>query len=185
MDPPVLSGHNFRLEPLREQQISDRYIGWLNNPEINRYLEVRFIHQTRETVAEYVRLFYGESEKYIWAIFSQESEQFIGTATLSLVSRIHGSGGIGFMIGERDYWGSGASEESLKLLIDFAFDQLGLRRLFAESCAPNHGMNFTFKKLGFSLEGKMRKGHYLSPGSYVDGYRWGILASEWREPQAR
>ena len=46
-------------------------------------------------------------------------------------------------------------------------------------------MNFTFKKMGFTLEGKMRESHYIRPGCYVDGYRWGILAGEWREQRAQ
>ena len=177
---PALSGKKFRLEPLKEVQVSDQYICWLNDPEVNRYLEVRFVPQTLETVIKYVKSFYGEAEKYIWGVYPRGADQYIGTATLSLINRTHGSGGIGFMIGEKEYWGSGASEESLTLLVGFAFDRLGLRRLSAETCAPNHGMNFTFKKMGFTLEGKMREAHYVNPGDYVDGYRWGILASEWR-----
>lgn len=121
----------------------------------------------------------------MWAVYPKDSHEFIGTATLSLISHIHGSGGIGFMIGEKAYWGSGASQESLGLIVDFAFNHLGLRRLFAETCAPNHGMNFTLKKMGFALEGKIRESHYLSPDCYVDGYRWGILANEWQNLRTR
>lgn len=177
----TLSGEYFRLEPLQEQHVSDRYVSWLNDTEINRYLEVRFVRQTLETVTKYVQSFYQETEKYMWAVYPRDSLDFVGTATLSSINRIHGSGGIGFMIGEKAYWGSGASQESLGLIADFAFNHLGLRRLFAETCGPNHGMNFTFKRMGFTMEGKMREAHYLSSDGFVDGYRWGILASEWRD----
>lgn len=180
----VLYGENFRLEPLKEQHVSDRYVSWLNDTEINRYLEVRFVRQTIETVTEYVKSFYQEIEKYIWAVYPRDRLDFVGTATLSSISHIHGSGGIGFMIGEKAYWGSGASQESLELIADFAFKNLGLRRLSGETCGPNHGMNFTFKRMGFTMEGKMREAHYLSSNRYVDGYRWGILASEWRDRRA-
>ena len=71
--------------------ITEEYIGWLNDPEVNQYLEVRFIHQTRATVTGYVESFYGEAEKYIWGIYAG-IDQFIGTATLALINRIHGSG---------------------------------------------------------------------------------------------
>lgn len=182
---PVLIGSNFRLEPLKVAEVNDRYVGWLNDPQINQYLEVRFVRQTLATVTEYVKAYNGDAERYMWGVYPDGEDEYIGTATLSLISHIHRSGGIGFMIGEKAYWGSGASQESLELLVNFAFDVLGLRRLFAESCAPNHGMNFTFKKMGFTLEGKMREGHYISPGCYVDGYRWGILASEWQERRAQ
>ncbi len=168
------------MRPFQEEDISDRYLGWLNDPEVNRYLDVRFVPQTYETVLPYVRSFYSNSERYFWGIHSNDDTAIIGTATLVNIQREHGTAGLGLMIGQRDYWGSGASAEAIELITGFAFDTLGLRRIGAETRAPNHGMNFTFKRLGFTLEGKRRQAFYIPPGEYVDQYSWGILADEWR-----
>ena len=175
-----LLGSQFSLIPFTEEHISDRYIGWLNDPQINRFLEVRLVHQTYETVLEFVQSFYGSTEKYMWGVYLNESSTMIGTATLYNINRHHGSAEIGLLIGEMDYWGKGASMEAIGLIAQFAFETLGLRRLTGGNYASNHGMNFTYKQLGFSLEGKLRQAYLLKPGIYVDGYRWGILAEEWR-----
>ncbi|MFC1874295.1 GNAT family N-acetyltransferase [Chloroflexota bacterium] len=187
-DLKTLVGSRFRLIPFQEEHISDTYIGWLNNPEVNRFLEVRHIHQTYETVLAFVRSFYGDTEKYMWSVYAKDINESIGTATLYNINRYHGSGEIGLMIGEKDYWGKGASDEAMELIARFAFQTLGLRRLTGGSYATNYGMNFTFKRSGFTLEGKLRQACLVSPGNYVDGYRWGLLVEEWQartQPAAR
>ena len=175
-----LKGGRFTLKPFTEKDISDRYIGWLNDPEVNRFLEVRFVHQTHETVLEFVRSFYGDSEKYIWEIYPNDSAEPVGTTTLYDIKRNHGTGEIGLMIGEMEYRGKGASNEAMELVLEFAFVTLKLRRATGGSISLNHSMNFTFKRLGFTCEGKQRAAWYVSPETYVDGFRWSILADEWR-----
>ena len=175
-----LEGEQYDLLPFTEELISERYIGWLNNPEVNQFLEVRFQTQTQETVRSFVRSFYQETEKYMWGIFPKGEVEPVGTATLQSISRHHGgSGEIGLMIGKKDYWGRGASMEAMKLVMRFGFMELGLRRFTGGCYAPNSGMSFTFKRLGFRLEGKLVKAFAVSSGQYVDGYRWGILREEW------
>jgi ribosomal-protein-alanine N-acetyltransferase len=175
----ILKGVQFSLIPFKAKHISDRYVGWLNDPEVNRFLEVRFVHQTNETVLAFVRSFYGGVEKYMWGIYPND-EDMVGTATLYSVNRDHGTAEIGLLIGETRYWGKGASAEAIQLMANFAFETLGLRRLTGGGYAANQGMTFTFKRLGFRLEGTQRRAYMSDSGTYVDGYRWGILADEWR-----
>ena len=178
--PAFLTGKKLYLRPLAPSDVTDAYVGWLNDPEVNRFLEVRLIPQTYETVLSYVKSYDANDKRYMWGIFPNHAAEPVGTATLYDINRTHGTGEIGLLIGEMACWGKGASGEAMELILAFAFDTLGLRRATGGSYALNHGMNFTFKRLGFSLEGKQRKAYAMSPGSYTDGYRWGILAEEWQ-----
>lgn len=180
-----LEGVKYRLAPLQVSQITDRYIGWLNQPEINRYLDVRFVPQDRETVSAYVRSFYGSEEKYIWGIYPKQhsaaAQDFVGTITLYLINRNHGSAYFGILVGEREHWGKGASTEAIRLLGDHTFGELGLRRLTAGTYAPNLGINFTLQKLGFRCEGKFKKAYRVDRESFTDGYFWAVLKDEWKD----
>lgn len=176
----VLAGPNYTLAPITDADITDKYLGWLNDPEVNRYLEVRFTPQTRETALAYVRSFYRDEEKYMWTIRPNGRPEPVGSITLAFFNRTHQTAEIGLMIGNRDYWGRGASTEALGLICEFAFERIGLRRLVAGSYAPNRGMNFTFKQLGFRIEGRLVQAFFLEPDSYVDGVRWGLLRDEWK-----
>ena len=176
----TLIGARYSLIPFKEDHITDRYIGWLNDPEVNRFTEVRHTHQTYQTVLEFVRSFYNDTEKYMWGIYPNDTNEPIGTATLHTVDRHHGSGELGLLIGEKDYWGKGASIETFELIAQFAFETLGLRRIGGGTYASNYGINFTMKMLGFTHEGTMRQGLAVSPGKYIDKYYWGLLGDEWK-----
>lgn len=180
----ILRGIQYSLLPFREDDISERYVNWLNDPEVNQFLEVRFTHQTFKTARSYVLSFYGPVEKYIWGIFpNHDLRLIIGTITLQEINRNHGSGEIGLLIGDKSYWGKGAARGAMELVIEFAFDKLDLRRVTGGTYARNHAINFTLRQIGYTCEGKLRKAYVLRPGERecVDGYRWGLLAEEWNK----
>lgn len=176
-----IEGRNLVLEPFDKSFITDRYVSWLQDPEVTKFLgRSREEPQSRETATEFVESFEGPVEKYMWAIVPRSVGDAVGTCTLYNIDRYNGLAEMGLLIGEKDYWGKGTSDETIELLAAFAFDRLGLRRLTAGSSAKNLGMNFTFKKLGFTLEGRLRESMRVGD-TFGDGYRWGLLAREWRE----
>lgn len=177
----VLTGRSFTLIPFKEEHICDRYIDWLNDPDVHRYLDVRhYLPQTYSDVAGYVRSFYGDTERYIWGIYPGGSGDPIGTMTLPRVIRRDGRAGLGFMVGEKSYWGKGAATEAIGLVTRFVFETLGLHRLYAETASLNARSNNLFKKLGFTLEGELRDSQIISPTVRADTWCWGLLAPEWR-----
>ena len=176
----AVTGAHFSLTPFTEKDVSDRYIKWLSDPEVNRFLEVRFTPQTPETARSFVRSFYSDAEKYLWGIRLCDTRELIGTATLHSISRRHGWGHFGLMIGDQQYWGKGASTEAFRMLAEFAFERIGLRRLTGGTYATNHAMNFTLRRLGFKREGTFRQAFWQDDGTYIDEYRWSLLADEWR-----
>jgi len=174
----LLSGDGIALKPFREEDATDRYVGWLNDPMVNRYLDVRFTPQTRVTGLAFVRSFQSEVEKYMWGIWPDGEDHPVGTATLYHINRTHGGAELGLLIGEKDLWGGRTASVVIGLIARHAFGPLGLRRLTGGTYAPHHAMNFLYRKLGFRLEGRLVKAHRLGE-EYVDGYRWAILAEEW------
>ena len=89
-----LIGNKYTLNPLTKDDISEEYIAWLNDPIVNRFLEVRHVHQTIETVTEYINGFYKDQEKYIWGIYSLDGIM-IGTISLFEFNRNHNSSAFG------------------------------------------------------------------------------------------
>jgi RimJ/RimL family protein N-acetyltransferase len=85
------------------------------------------------------------------------------------------------MIGNTLHWGKSASYGAMYAVINYAFNTLNLRKIYGGTYANNAGMNFTLKRLGFSLEGKLREAYYTEKNIYADGYRWGLLKKEWEE----
>jgi len=62
----------------------------------------------------------------------------------------------GFAIGST-FWGTGLFEESARLVLDFAFDVIGVRRLEARAAVPNGRGNGALRKIGAVQEGVLRR----------------------------
>jgi len=84
----------------------------------------------------------------------------------------------GFAIGSA-FWGTGVFQDSAELVIDFAFETLGVHRLEARAAVQNGRGNGALLKLGAVQEAVLRKS-LLNNGTYVDQVLYTILDEEWR-----
>jgi RimJ/RimL family protein N-acetyltransferase len=93
----------------------------------------------------------------------------------------------GFALGS-DYWGAGIFTDGAQLVLDFAFDVIGVRRLEAKAAVRNGRGNGALQKLGAVQEAVLRRS-FLRNGVYMDQACWTIFAAAWREvrsvPRAR
>jgi RimJ/RimL family protein N-acetyltransferase len=83
----------------------------------------------------------------------------------------------GFALGQA-YWGSGIFLAGAKHVVDFAFGQMGLRRLEARSAVQNGRGNGALNKLGAVLETVLR-GSFERNGEKLDQALWSIAAENW------
>jgi RimJ/RimL family protein N-acetyltransferase len=88
----------------------------------------------------------------------------------------------GFAIGSA-FWGSGAFMEGAKLVVDFAFDTIGVHRLEARAAVQNGRGNGALRKVGAVQEGTLRRS-FLRNGEYLDQALWSILDTDWRKAKA-
>lgn len=66
------------------------------------------------------------------------------------------------------------------LMLEHAFGELQLNKLFCEVLAFNTAVIQLHQKFGFRIEGILRGQHKVD-ANYVDIVRLGIFASEWEE----
>ena len=87
----------------------------------------------------------------------------------------------GFAIGS-EFWGTGIFNEAAELVLDFAFNALGVHRLEARAALCNGRGNGAIKKLGAEREGILRHS-FLRDGEFLDQVLWSILHDDWRKRQ--
>ncbi|MBI3047201.1 MAG: GNAT family N-acetyltransferase [Acidobacteria bacterium] len=85
----------------------------------------------------------------------------------------------GFALGS-PFWGTGLFMEGAQLLVDFAFDIVGIHRLEARASTRNGRGNGVLRKLGALPEGVLRRS-FLRHGEYHDQVLWAILETDWRQ----
>ncbi len=84
----------------------------------------------------------------------------------------------GFVLGAQ-FWGTGIFPEAARLVVEFAFDAIGVHRLEARAAVANGRGNGALKKLGAVQEGILRKSLFRH-GLYLDQILWTILDEDWQ-----
>jgi ribosomal-protein-alanine N-acetyltransferase len=86
---------------------------------------------------------------------------------------------MGYYLGA-GHTGSGSMTAAIALVLDHAFDTLGLHRIEANIQPANHASLAVVQRLGFTQEGYSRR--YLKiNGVWCDHTRWAMLAEDWAD----
>ncbi|PWW08641.1 RimJ/RimL family protein N-acetyltransferase [Paenibacillus cellulosilyticus] len=114
-------------------------------------------------------------EGYSFAVIRTEDGSFLGVVGLHLQQR-HNAAEMGYWTG-RPYWGNGYCTEAAARILQFAFEELGLNRVYAAAMTRNPGSYKVMEKLGMKHEGVLRS-HIRKGDTYEDLVYYGMLRSE-------
>jgi RimJ/RimL family protein N-acetyltransferase len=91
---------------------------------------------------------------------------------------------LGITVGNKVYWDQGVGSEALRVLMNFGFNTLNLRRISLRVFEYNPRAIHVYQKLGFIEEGRLRQSVFHD-GKYYDTILMSILKSEFsgREDQ--
>ncbi|MDO8442846.1 MAG: GNAT family protein [bacterium] len=162
-----LVGKNIYLRPVQVSDATKEYVSWLNDPEINQYLESRFARHTLKGLKKHIKKVSRDKKFVFLAIVRKDSDKHIGNIKLSILDKNHKLAEIGIMIGDKGSWGHGFAGEVIDLLTDFAFKKLKLHKIIAGAYEGNIGSIKTFVKRGYIIEGAQKK-HYFCNGRWMD-----------------
>jgi [ribosomal protein S5]-alanine N-acetyltransferase len=84
----------------------------------------------------------------------------------------------GFAVGS-DFWGTGVFQEGAALVLDFAFETIGVHRLEARAAVRNGRGNSALQKMGAVQECRLRNS-FLKNGEYHDQVLYALLDTDWR-----
>lgn len=114
---------------------------------------------------------------YDLAVTLREDGRFIGRLGLDIKAPERKIGELWFIL-ERSLWGRGLMPEAARRLVEFGFQEKGLRRIFLECDPRNIGAVRLAEKLGMQREGQLRECLWLK-GEWCDSLFFGLLAHEW------
>ena len=175
---PVLTGTGFTLRELRVSDAAS-LLAMLTTEEV-----ARFISPPPTTVEGFERfILWAQRERQAgnyacFAVVPAGLTTAVGIFQVRSLEPGFGTAEWGFALGSQ-YWGTGLFAEGSRLVLDFAFDVIGARRLEARAAVANGRGNGALRKVGAVQEGTLRRS-FLRNGQYHDQVLWGILAEDWR-----
>ena len=105
------------------------------------------------------------------------NEKIAGRIGIHHINRQHMIGEIGYWLAE-DMQGKGIIAKCCTTLLNHAFNELGLNRIELKCGLDNSKSRAIPEKLGFTLEGILRKAELLN-GQFIDLYLFSMLKEEW------
>ena len=177
--PIALHTERFILRTLTPADVSERWCGWAGDPDIMQPLNMPVRKSTREGLTKYVTQM-NNDRNYLIGIFAKTMGQHIGFYQID-VNKLHRTAGFNVVIGDKQYWGKNAVNETRASVLTEFFERRGVEKAWGQPLARNFPMIFNYKQQGWKLEGILR-GQCLSivDGSRIDQYQFGMLREEWR-----
>jgi len=178
MKTPFILGTQIYLRPLEREDLNERYLGWLNDPEANRYLESGIFPYTKDELEKFYEQVTRSPDQIILAIVDKETDQHIGNVKLGPINWVHRKATFGILLGDKQFWGRGIGTEATRLMVEYGFFRLNLRRIELGVYAEHDAAVCSYEKVGFRVEGKFRE-DLFHEGQYKDCLWMGLLRSEY------
>jgi len=172
-----LSSERLTLRPLKQDDVSPSYVGWLSDNEVNQFMETRHIEQTEQAIREFVDKQYSAQDTYLFGMFLKPSGQHIGNIKIGPVKSNHSVADISLFVGEKTCWGKGFASEAIRSVAEFGLKQLRLNKVSAVAYSVNQGSVRAFLNAGFKQEGLRRK-HYVLNGEAADVTEVGMVLED-------
>lgn len=175
----IIHGGRLRLRAVERADL-DKFHAWINDPEVTEGLALYLPMSMRDEESWFDGVAKRPPQEKPLAIECREGDgwKLIGNSGFFDIDSTARSGEIGIMIGEKSYWNKGYGTEAMTLLLKHGFETLNLHRIFLRVYASNPRAIRSYKKTGFTLEGRLREAVFKR-GRYDDVLIMSVLRSEW------
>lgn len=169
------TGEHVALRPL-EREDARIVAPWFNDREVVRSLiHMRPMSFSQE--ASFIAAHDSQAGDVLLGIMCRADDRLVGCTGLHQIEVVDRRATLGLVIGDRREWGKGYGSDAAKLMIEYAFQTLNLRRVELRVYEYNVRAIRIYERLGFKHEGRMRESKW-SEGRYWDTLFMSILRDE-------
>lgn len=130
--------------------ITDTYVSWINDNEVNKYLETRGDY-TLDLLKTYIEEQH-KNETFFWAIHLKDSKKHIGNIKIDPIHFETKTGDYGILMGDKSTWGKGYAKEATLKILDFAFNDIKLSKIKLGVIEDNVNAFKLYEKIGFKID---------------------------------
>ncbi|MHC5062113.1 MAG: GNAT family N-acetyltransferase [Planctomycetota bacterium] len=171
-----ITGWNICLRSLEKRDMELK-VKWYNDPQVNKTLILNEKLELAKSLEWFDRA-KNDDSRCDFIIETKDGEP-IGLTGLLGIDRMHGTAECFCVIGEKSFWGKGIGTRVHSLLLQWAFNEQNLHKIWAVVYTNNTAVLKLVKKLGFEIEGTLREEKHIG-GKRIDLLRIGVLRNEFR-----
>ncbi len=157
----IIQGDRIVLRKIKTSDTDDMF-EYSSNPETSKYL-LWSPHMSREVTKSTIGIIldgYKNGTFHDFAAVLKENGKMIGTVGFTSVDEANCCAEIGYVLNPK-YHGHGYATEAVKLLLNFAFCELGLNRIEARYMPENEASLKVMERVGMTCEGILRSRLYV------------------------
>ena len=161
------------LRPLEEKDIPGM-LEWMHDPELNRWFRFNAADMTEEKAEMFISGSFTQDHRH-YAV-ADENDEYLGTVSLEDIDRENGHALYAISL-RACAIGDGTAMDATKKILNVAFREIGLERVFLNVLSDNERAKHFYEKDGFSYEGCFRR-HLKLRGEWRDWDWYAILKDE-------
>lgn len=178
----MLYGDKVGLRPVEEEDLPN-LVRWRNDPQTRPKFYTPFLISISGQKKWYQGLLKDESRRY-FIIVRLEDDVPVGSIGLHLIDDYNRDAHTGPIMIDPMQRGGRLAADAVRTLMQYAFEELNLRRLYFEFLAANQATHQLTVKLGLRHEATARKAVFVN-GEFQDVIHMALLREEWQASQRR
>lgn len=181
MSNTFLVGQKTILRPLSLEDVP-RLTRWMNDPETRSNLTMRFpLNELGEKEwIEKNSSIVSHPQNLVFAIETKEEGKHIGNMGLHGISWIDRNATTGTVIGEPEFRRKGYGTDAKMLLLQYAFETLGMHKIISNAFARNAASVAYSKRCGYVVEATLKEQMFLD-GTWQDVIALACFYPAWKE----
>ena len=175
-----IHSEHYLVRTIAADDASDRWAGWMGDPEAIHMLNLPARPWTKADVVAYIKTF-DQRGVLLLGIFEKASGAHIGILTVD-INRVTGQFLVNMLIGEPAYRRQGVTREITVPFRDYFFETLGLRVALASVLARNVPITEYLLKTGWKRDQTLaRAAKSNQDGGMLDLCLFSLSREAWRE----
>lgn len=154
-----------------ERRDAEFMLEWMHDRDIKQAFRYPFEQSTLESVTAFIENSFTETDRHFAVV--DDADEYLGTISLKNISYEDCSAEYAIIIRRRAR-GTGVAARATRELLAYAFDTLGLHRVYLNVLAKNEGARHFYIKCGFVYEGTTKDAIVLD-GKYESLAWYGII----------
>lgn len=173
----MLKGKRIYLRLMEEKDIPFK-VKWINDTEVRRTLN--FDYPVSEIATkQWLNKVALNPTRRDFIVCLLENDIPIGFGGLLNIDIKNSKAESYMAIGDKEQWGKGYAKEIRKVILDYAFNELALNKVYSYVWSKNEKMISVNKRVGFEIEGTLKQ-DIFSHGEFRDRVIMGIFKSDYK-----
>lgn len=163
---PLIQLDNCRVLPFGREHLTERYVSWLNDPEVVEFSEQRHRTHSIDSCQRYFESFIGSSNYFLAIETSDNDFGHIGNIGIT-VDLYNGVADVSILLGEKRAWRCGYATAAWSAVLNVLLASKRIRKVTAGTMAVNKPMLCLMERSGMQVECS-RARQFIWNGEEVD-----------------